>query len=1438
MTQSRSDSDAGFATDLQFVLNGQPVVLKDVDPTTLLVDWLRSPEVGLHGTKKACGQGGCGACTVMITELDPQTGQKMFRSINACMRPICTLDGKAVTTIEGTGSTTTSLSPVQYRIAKENGSQCGFCTPGFVMNMHSVLATATSLGKGRPTKLRVEQAFDGNLCRCTGYRPILYGMKHFASDWSDADKQGCLHTDVDPADEVPHCHTVPADFPSSLEAPPRALHYRKGVYDWYRPVTLAQVHEIQQHYDPSSIKLVVGNTSIGVYDKYTEDPHVLVDVSHVPELRRKDVEPAQIVVGSAVCYSDLLDMLDALLAQRGKVEPGTAGEGYEALHTMVQRTAGRIVRNAASLGGNTMMVARHVTEGVPFPSDAFTAYCSLGVKVLVSTGAGAPTEYDILDFAHHYASSPALRATGVLVSYRIPTTPPRVFVRTYKTALRPENAHSIVNAGMLAGFDEQGNVTGARIVFGGVGPLAFHAKRAEGFLEGRPWNAETLAGAIDCVRQDVSEQLTLHHDRMAALPDEGFTDAYKLALAEGYFYQFFVYVAEQVAHHEVSKDARSAGKRRERPESTGKQKYERYKDEYPVNKPYIKLGAFLQATGEARYTHDIPLPARGLEAAVVTSMKALAQISYQIPSGDSLVTATAAELSAYLATRYPGFVDYVTKDDIPPGGSNAQGFGNDLLFADGIVTSYGQCIGLVLAQTAEQAIDIAQEIATRWVRYAPVVDDDRKPVLPTLTIDEARRQGKIYQDSQHYPVHVWKIQRPGTKLDWVAGDDSGSRVVHDDAVLDGVQCKVFHGSERSGAQLHFYMETNACVAIPGERNRIVVHSSTQSPDSVQSGVRSALGLAMNHVGVEIARVGGGYGGKTTRSPYVAGITAVAAWKHRRPVKLAMRRENDSAMIGHRHPLLGEYAVAIATGEGDPDQRGRLMGLKTDFWTDGGSTLDCSFVVMDCLQLRADSAYNIPHYQTSGDVCQTNKASNTAMRSMGSVQALLVQEDAIEQAAHAIGMLPEDVREKNLYQLGGMTPVGQVLDYCYLGHVWERIKQNSKFAERLAAVQKFNAENRWKKRGISMMPVKYGSGYNAPMLEQAGALVEVYAQDGTVLVRQGGVEMGQGLRVKVAQVVAKELNIPMGLIEIGDTDTQVVPNPVGTGASTGSGFNAAAAKKACRDLRDRLQAYCMKKLEENGLAWCQTNHIDFWNHQDGWRKVVQITTNGKTIEKTIWQCVVAIAHNDQFNLSAQARFKQKGGAEIDTGLIFKPNAGSEAVYHFTGFTYSAACTEVEIDVLTGETTVLRADVLYDMGDSLNPAIDIGQVEGAYVQGLGYVLSEDVLFQPDGPDAGALNADNTWRYKVPATTSIPIEFNVDLFPRSTAPEVPESPYDLYSSKEVGEPPLVLAITAFFALKHAILAARQDRGHNEWFQLQAPATVQRVQQACLVTQEDLTL
>ena len=1393
---------AQFATDLRFVLNGSEVVIDKVDPSILLVDWLRSPRVGLTGTKKSCAQGGCGACTVMLSRWDDLSESVEHLSINSCLRPLCSLDGMEITTTEGTGSCRSELSPVQYRIAKDNGSQCGFCTPGFVMNMTAFLATNQDQKIGQK---EIEDLFDGNLCRCTGYRAILYGMKHFASDWGPAYEAGCLKTVVDPVERVPHARKVHTGFPNAMKVPPRAVYYAAAGYHWYRPTTLDQVHVIlATHPNVADVKLVGGNTSIGVY-RFVENPHVLIDISQLDELRGIEVGDEGLSFGSAVTYGDLLGELDGLVDD----SPAERVQGLEALQYMARRTAGTIVRNAATVAGNTMLVVRHVKEGEPFPSDLFTALSSLNAEVDVSLG-GGNIRLPILEFAHQYQDSKELQE-GVLARYHVPWTKPNEYARTYKMALREVNAHSIVNGGLRVRFDDAGTIEDAAIVLGGIGPVAFHAQSAEQFLIGRSWNDETLQQTLTQVRADVQANLEENRKRMSGLPYEGFTEEYRIHLAESYFYQFFIHVAELRDPGSIPPDLRSAGEQPVRPVTGGKQSYEKFKDEYPVDLPLVKLAAFLQATGEACYTHDIAVPERTMEAAVVTSAQTLAKISYRIPADDGFSSVDVAGLIAYLKTEYDGFQDFVTAADIPKGGGQNT---EDPVFALDEVTTFGQCIGLVLAKTEQLAIDIANFISTVCVEYAPAGE-------PILTIADAISKGSIFKDEGYYPVHIWKIQRPGSDLSWTEADQ---------AIIDGIPCEVVRGTQQSGSQIHFYMETQACVAIPGERDEIVVYPSTQSPDSVQSAVRGILGVPASRVDVKVNRVGGGYGGKTTRSPYVASAVAVAAAKHHQPVRLAVRRENDSAMIGHRHPLYSEYALAIANSN-DPDQKGRILGMSTDFTADGGATYDCSFVVMDCIQLRSDSAYMVRNYQTSGEVAQTNKASNGAMRSMGLVQGILAQEDAIENAAHRIGMLPEDVRGKNLYQQGQLTPYGEVVDYCYLDKVWERIAKLSDFDRRRAAVEQFNQQNRWRKRGISMIPVKYGSGYNATFLEQSGALVEIYDEDGSVLLRHGGVEMGQGLLTKVAQIAARELNLPRALIETSALDTQVVPNPVSTGASTGTAFNGAAIQEACRVLRKRLEDYCLDLLNQHGSKWCKEQHINFWDHEKGWRAKVDI--NGTPT--LMWVKIIGLANQDRVNLSAQVRFVQQGGEAIDSGLIFHEGF-SEVVNHFVGFTFSAACTEVEIDVLTGETTVLRADLVYDMGKSLNPAIDIGQVEGAYVQGLGYVLTEDVVLQPDGPNLGALNADNTWRYKIPATTTIPLEFNVDLFPRSDAPEVPENPFDLLSSKEVGEPPLVLAVTAYFALKHAVLAARQDRGHPEWFLFGAPATVQRVREACLVEIDDL--
>ncbi|HEV3049733.1 MAG TPA: molybdopterin cofactor-binding domain-containing protein, partial [Longimicrobium sp.] len=534
--------------------------------------------------------------------------------------------------------------------------------------------------------------------------------------------------------------------------------------------------------------------------------------------------------------------------------------------------------------------------------------------------------------------------------------------------------------------------------------------------------------------------------------------------------------------------------------------------------------------------------------------------------------------------------------------------------------------------------------------------------------------------------------------------------------------------------------------------------STQSPMEMHSGIAMALGLQYSQVSVRVPSVGGAFGGKTGISVFVAAAAALAARATRLPVRVALSREQDSAMFGKRHPYYGQWQIAIDPGRADPDRRGIIRGLVNRMWGDGGAFYDCSFVVSDCMMTRADNAYRIGNWQAQIDVCRTNTAPSTAFRAFGDIQSKLMFETAIEDAAFTIGMRPEEVREKNLYERGDVTPFGQSQPYCYMREVWAYLKQVSEYETQLRKVREFNAANRWRKRGIAMIPVKYASGYNLAMLEQSAAMAAVYQSDGSVVVHQGGVEMGQGLLTQAQQVAAYVLNLPLDMIDVRDPTTAVIPNPSSTGASTGTTYAAEGTRRVCERLRARLTEFGYSLLKERGDAWCRQQGVDFWNYGlAGWN--TEVKTTGSATAKLIWQNLVSHAYQARVSLVASITEALPGGEAPATGLTFKPAdqqphipgytsapGTSEEVDQFLGFTYSAACSVVEVDILTGESKVIRSDVAYDMGWSMNPALDVGQVEGAFVQGIGYVTSEQLVVQPDGPDAGRLNTPNTWEYKL--------------------------------------------------------------------------------------------
>jgi xanthine dehydrogenase/oxidase len=1507
---------------VSFHLNGKLVTIENPPPALLLIDYLRSPEVGLAGAKKACGQGGCGACTVIVSSWNNDAAE--HRAINSCLRPVCALGGLVVTTVEGTGAvrkpdplflqhTQTAsraaapigmqqspvlaeatekaevkrtsvleaveekrakkqnavvklvetvadhpsehshegMNPVAHRLALNNGSQCGYCSVGFVMNMSELIINHPVM-----TKREIEEAFDGNLCRCTGYRSILTGMKTFAKDWGKQDEENRMECLEDEGCTAQLAADLVIPFPPAARRPGEPVTVQGGSQQWFTPTTLNELENLlRQH---RGIRLVHGNTSYGVYKNEYPDTAFFADIRLIPALHHPvDKRDHELVVASGTTYSDLIALLIKTRTERKIAESTSLG----ALEFMARRTAGRIVRNAASLGGNTMLVLKHIPKGTgePFPSDLFTALVAIDAKIIYQDG-GRHT-VPAAELVKAIRNDPPLAGRIVIISYVLPLGEKTDIVLAQKVALREVNAHAIVNATTRLTFAGKLEVKSAALVFGGIAPYPWHARDTEAAMAGKELTLASVGALSEILAHEVEDELNRWAERMAEVPDEGFTNEYRKQLAVSFLYKAIVnaLVTKGVA---VPENAKSSGEVTwgKWPVSGGTQHYQKQAFKAPVAQPYIKITAMYQTSGQLRYTQELAVPPLTANGAFVQSRRALANYRFVIP-GEDADGVDASRLREHLGSyARSSFIDLITHENIKNGGINLQGMGLDQsLFAVETVNYVGQSIAMVLATSEQEAIRIADYVSVRCVAYskpkAPWTGKWSEPIIDLL---DAIEKDSIFPDAPvavPYVSHIWKITRPGSQFDWVLEKKPVDRRISVDtkATVGSAPCLVVASSQINGGQAHFYMETQACIAIPSDQGRMRVRPSTQSPMEMHQTIAMALGLQYHQVEVDVAPVGGGFGGKTEQARFVTGPTAVAAKATKRPVRVALPRDEDSAMFGKRHAYYGQYQIAVDTGAVRSQDKGIIHGLQLKMWGDGGAFYDCSFIVSNCIQLRTDNAYRITNFESRIDVCRTNTAPSTAMRAFGDVQGKNILENAIDDAAVALGMRPEDLREKNLYNRGDVTPFGQALSYCYMKEVWAYVKKVSKFEVKCRKIEEFNNRNKWRKQGIAIIPVKYGSGYNLLQLEQAAAIVVVNQADGTIVIHQGGVEMGQGLATQAQQVAAYVLGVPMEMIFIDSAKTNVTPNPTSTGGSTGTPYACEAVKQTCEQLRARLMEFGYQMLKDYGNDWCKTQGIDFWNYgaaQDGWAATVEGPNNRKAM---IWQFLIQIAYAKRVSLVASFTAKIHGGEVPIPAMTFKPEKdqpnipGIErikdaplggGVDSFVGFTYSAACTVAEIDVLTGEVNILSSDIVYDIGWSMNPAIDIGQVEGAFVQGIGYLLTEKLVFEAGGADKGRLNTTNTWRYKIPAVTTIPLEMNTYLFPRNdvSVKNIPEDSNDVFSAKEVGEPPLVLANSVFFAIKAAIRASREERGLEALFRFDAPATVQEVRRACEVKPEHL--
>jgi xanthine dehydrogenase large subunit len=648
-----------------------------------------------------------------------------------------------------------------------------------------------------------------------------------------------------------------------------------------------------------------------------------------------------------------------------------------------------------------------------------------------------------------------------------------------------------------------------------------------------------------------------------------------------------------------------------------------------------------------------------------------------------------------------------------------------------------------------------REAARRAAAHAKEVASI-EPLPPILSPREAHAQGRYVIA----PMHM------------IRGDADG-------AIAQAP--RRLHGSLSIGGQEQFYLEGQIAYAMPQEDGGMVVHCSTQHPTEMQSVVAHALGLQAHNVRVECRRMGGGFGGKESQSALFACVAAVAARRTGSPVKLRPDRDDDFLVTGRRHGFEYDYRVGY-------DDDGRVLGLEVDLISNAGFSADLSGPVMTRALCHVDNAYWLPHVALHGYSARTNTQSNTAFRGFGGPQGAIVIENILDSIARALGKDPLAVRRANFYGTTSncVTPYGQTVEDNILLPLVEQLAARSDYARRRAEIAAHNARSPVLKRGLALTPVKFGISFNLAHLNQAGALVHVYV-DGSILVNHGGTEMGQGLNTKVAQVVAHELGVPLQRVRCTATDTHKVANSSATAASTGADLNGKAAQDAARTIRDRLAAFAAERYR---VAAADVRFADEQVHAGAHRVPFAV--------------LVQEAYSARVQLWSDGFYATPGLHWNRETLQGKP---------FFYFAYGAAVSEVVVDTLTGESRLLRADVLHDVGRSLNPAIDLGQVEGAFIQGMGWLTSEELKWHPQ---SGLLLTHSPSTYKIPTANDCPPDFRVELY---EADNVADS---IHRSKAVGEPPLLLPFSVWFAIRDAVSAVG---GHRVDPPLRAPATPEAV-------------
>lgn len=749
-----------------------------------------------------------------------------------------------------------------------------------------------------------------------------------------------------------------------------------------------------------------------------------------------------------------------------------------------------------------------------------------------------------------------------------------------------------------------------------------------------------------------------------------------------------------------------------------------------VGQPLAHESAWLHVTGSAQYTDDLPEQQGTLHAALGLSARAHATI----------VSMDLAKVRAA-----PGVVAVVCLEDVPGEKYVGPVLHDEPVFADSQVQYVGQPLFAVAA--------VSHDAARRAALLAEVQYQDLEPVL-------SADAGALRESYVLPPVRI-------AKGDVAARLQSGPHR--------------HQGSMYCGGQEQFYLEGQVAFAQPGENEEMLVFSSTQHPSEMQSMIAHVLGRPLHAIRVQCRRMGGGFGGKESQSWPFAVAAALLAWRTGRPVKLRADRDDDFMVTGKRHDFSADYDVAY-------DDDGVIQAVAFEQRLRCGYSADLSGAVADRQVFHTDNAYYLDTFDIRSLRVKTNTQSNTAFRGFGGPQGILCIEYVMDDIARRLGKDPLDVRKRNFYGRDerNITPYEMRVEDNVINELVDQLEDSCEYRQRREAVRQFNKENKVLKKGLSLVPVKFGISFTATHLNQAGALVHVYT-DGSILVNHGGTEMGQGLNTKVAQIVAEEFGVEIGQVRASGTDTAKVANTSATAASTGTDLNGKAAQDACRKIKDALVAYASDQFG------CDATDVLFRNGQ------------------VLCGDSLAMPFREFVQKAYMARISLWSSGFYRTPKIhydMKTLTGRPFYY----FVYAAACSEVVIDTLTGESRLLRADILYDAGRPINPAVDLGQIEGGFIQGVGWLTTEELWWN----EQGALKTHAPSTYKIPSISDCPEQLNVRFFDNGNAEN------NIYQSKAMGEPPLPLAISVFLAIRDAIGSVADAQVD---IPLNAPATAECV-------------